>query len=245
MPKSTVNGTGFLDLLFTNVVSTAYGAVGSGLQAAVTPGSFYISLHTAAPGVGGSQTTSEISYTGYARIAVARSTAGWTTSSGSFGPQVTNDNALTFGLMTGGTGGDARFWGVGTASTGTGQLLYYGALALEVAKPIVVADLTEVTLANNNIVCPGHGFTAGDQVTFTTVAGDALPTGISADTWYWVLNASAGADADMFRVEASLGGGAVDITAAGSGYVAKALQKNIALNDEPKIAAGGIVIVER
>ena len=41
----------------------------------------YVSLHTADPGEAGDQTTSEISYTGYARVAVARST-GWDAASG-------------------------------------------------------------------------------------------------------------------------------------------------------------------
>ena len=38
-----------------------------------------VSLHTADPGEGGSQTTSETSYTSYARVAVARTAGGWMT----------------------------------------------------------------------------------------------------------------------------------------------------------------------
>ena len=40
----------------------------------------YVSLHTANPGAGGAQNTSEAVYTSYARVAVARSTGGWTLS---------------------------------------------------------------------------------------------------------------------------------------------------------------------
>ena len=36
----------------------------------------YISLHTADPGAAGAQNTSEAAYTGYARVAVARSATG-------------------------------------------------------------------------------------------------------------------------------------------------------------------------
>ena len=38
----------------------------------------YVALHTADPGESGTQSTNEISYTSYARVAVARSSAGWT-----------------------------------------------------------------------------------------------------------------------------------------------------------------------
>ena len=49
----------------------------AGLQNSAAAGNVYVSLHTADP-AGGDQTTSECTYTGYARVAVARSAAGWT-----------------------------------------------------------------------------------------------------------------------------------------------------------------------
>ena len=52
----------------------------SGLQPSATAGSLYISLHTASPDAADVQTTSEADYTSYARVAVARSAAGWTVS---------------------------------------------------------------------------------------------------------------------------------------------------------------------
>lgn len=51
---------------------------GTGLRGSPTAGSLYISLHSADPGAAGDQTTSEASYTNYARQGVARSAAGWT-----------------------------------------------------------------------------------------------------------------------------------------------------------------------
>lgn len=80
----------------------------------------YVSLHTADPGETGDQTTNEISYTGYARVAVARSSSGWTVTNNSVSPAA----AITFGAMTAGTGGTVTHFGVGTASSGTGKLLY-------------------------------------------------------------------------------------------------------------------------
>src|ERR1043165_4577047 len=61
----------------------------------------HVSLHTADPGEGGSQTTSEISYTGYSRVAVARTSSGWAVS----GAVVTPVSDIIFGAMTAGTGG--------------------------------------------------------------------------------------------------------------------------------------------
>lgn len=81
-----------------------------------------VSLHTADPGEAGNQATSEISYTGYARVAVARSTGGWTVTGNSVSPV----SAITFGAMTAGTGGTVTHFGVGTAASGTGKLLYSG-----------------------------------------------------------------------------------------------------------------------
>lgn len=84
-----------------------------------------ISLHTADPGAGGNQTTNEISYTGYARVAVARTSGGWTVTSNAVSPVAT----ISFGQMTGGSGGTATFMGVGTASSGAGKLLWSGAIS--------------------------------------------------------------------------------------------------------------------
>lgn len=81
----------------------------------------YASLHTASPGVGGNQTTNEISYTGYARVAITRNSGGWTITSDVANPAA----AWHFGTMTAGAGGTATYIGIGTASTGTGYLMYF------------------------------------------------------------------------------------------------------------------------
>jgi len=81
-----------------------------------------VSLHTADPGEGGDQTTSEISYTGYARIAVARTSGGWAVSANVVTPVANVD----FGPMTAGAGGTVTHLGVGTATSGAGKLLMSG-----------------------------------------------------------------------------------------------------------------------
>ena len=87
--------------------------------------SLYLSLHTADPGEAGNQTTSEISYTGYARKAVTRNSGGFTVSGASV--TLTTDN--DFPKMTGGAGGTVTYFAVGTASSGTGKILYSGAVS--------------------------------------------------------------------------------------------------------------------
>jgi hypothetical protein len=81
----------------------------------------FVSLHTADPGENGNQTTNETSYTSYVRVAVARSGSGWTVTANSVSPTANID----FPTCTGGTATITHF-AVGTASTGTGKILYYG-----------------------------------------------------------------------------------------------------------------------
>lgn len=65
-----------LKLYFQNVDHANVGDA-SGLQNSAGAGNIYVSLHTADP-AGGDQTTSEATYTGYARVAVARGAGTWT-----------------------------------------------------------------------------------------------------------------------------------------------------------------------
>src|SRR4051812_7317439 len=62
-----------------------------------------VALHTADPGEAGTQTTSEAAYTSYARVNVARTTGGWTETSGSVSPVANID----FPAGTGGSGTDS------------------------------------------------------------------------------------------------------------------------------------------
>ncbi len=90
--------------------------------------SLYLALHSADPGESGSQTTNEISYTSYARVAVARNSGGFTVS----GNSVTLTANTDFPACTGGTA-TATYFSVGTASSGTGKILYSGAISPSIA----------------------------------------------------------------------------------------------------------------
>ena len=98
--------------------------------------------HTADPGETGDQTTSEISYTGYARVAVARTSGGWTVTGNSVSPAANID----FAAMSGGTGGTATHFAVGTASSGTGKILYSGTISPNISVSTgVIPRLTTAT----------------------------------------------------------------------------------------------------
>lgn len=121
---SMTNGAeqAFLDLFFLNIDWANIGDA-AGLQNSATPGSFYISLHTADPGELGDQTTNETNYTNYARVAVERSSNGWTRAAST----VSNAIKVTFPQCTGGTSTITHF-GIGTQATTAGNLLMKGAL---------------------------------------------------------------------------------------------------------------------
>lgn len=83
--------------------------------------SLYVALHITDPGEAGDQTTSEAAYTGYARVAVARTTVGWTVTANSVSPAA----EISFPAGTGGTG-TATHFSVGVAATGASKILYKG-----------------------------------------------------------------------------------------------------------------------
>ena len=117
MSKSNSLETSLLGLLFnaTAIANIADNAASGPLT------NLYVSLHTADPGEAGSQTTSEATYTSYARVAVARTSGGWVVTGNSVSPAA----AITFPEATGGTNTITHF-GIGTASSGAGVLLYSG-----------------------------------------------------------------------------------------------------------------------
>ena len=89
----------------------------------------YVSLHTADPtdAAASGQSTNETSYAGYARVAVARTTGGWTCATAGGVTTVVPVANITFGQCTSGTATITHV-GIGTASSGAGKLLFSGSL---------------------------------------------------------------------------------------------------------------------
>lgn len=113
-----------LELIFkaTAIANVADNAASSPLA------NLYVSLHTGDVGEAGDQTTSEATYTSYARVAVARSGSGWTVTANA----VTNAAEIAFPAATGGSNTISHF-AVGTASSGAGKVLLKGALSASLA----------------------------------------------------------------------------------------------------------------
>lgn len=118
MPKGTTFDNDLLKLVLN---ATAIANLAD--NAASSPNTnLYVSLHTADPSAG-NQTTNEVSYTSYARVAVARTSGGWTVTSNSASPAAN----ISFPACTGGSA-TATHFAVGTASSGTGKVLYSGTI---------------------------------------------------------------------------------------------------------------------
>lgn len=83
----------------------------------------YVALHTAALNASSAQNTSEATYTSYARITVTAATG---FSAGSSAAS-SNTGLLQFPEATGGADTVTHI-SIGTASSGAGQILYFGAL---------------------------------------------------------------------------------------------------------------------
>lgn len=118
--KSDVFENDFLRLIFNNVSIATIGDA-TGVQASATAGSLFVSLHSADPTDAGNQTSSEATYTSYARVAVARTAGGWTVTGNSVSPT----NPIIFPTATGGSTTVTHF-AVGTAASGTGKILFAG-----------------------------------------------------------------------------------------------------------------------
>jgi hypothetical protein len=121
MTTNNVWANGLLNALFN--AATLANVIENASSSPLT--NLYVSLHTADPTASGNQTSSEVAYTSYARVAVARTTAGWpTTTTETISPAA----AITFPAGTGGSG-TATYAGIGSASSGPGELFYSGPIS--------------------------------------------------------------------------------------------------------------------
>ena len=112
-------------LMFNNDTWAAIGDA-TGIVGSTVDGVFHVSLHTSDPGETGDQTTNEASYGSYLRVSVARTTGGWTIS-GTAPTNATNAAIIPFAEASSGSETITHF-GIGTDTSGTGNLLWSGAL---------------------------------------------------------------------------------------------------------------------
>jgi len=129
MPKATNACNSLLALIFN---ATTWNLIAE--NDSTSPATdLYLSLHTADPGVGGSQLTNEGTiYTNYVRIPIPRTTLGWDVPSGG----ATANAALAQFPQCGASGATITHVAIGTALSGAGTVLYAGALS----SPLAVAN---------------------------------------------------------------------------------------------------------
>lgn len=113
--------TAILNHIFTNAAISGIGDA-AGLLASSTAGSLYIALYTVDPS--DSTQGTETVYTGYTRVAVARSAGGWTVAAGA----CSNTAAITF-PQCGATGATLTAFSINKAgTTGVDDAIYWGEL---------------------------------------------------------------------------------------------------------------------
>ncbi len=128
MSKSNAFENAWLQLVFQNINIANIGDA-TGLRGSATAGQLFFSLHSADPGEVGTQATSEVSYTGYARVGVSRDgSAGFTVTDSSVSPAAN----VEFPACTAGTA-TATHFSIGAASSGATLVLYKGAISPTIA----------------------------------------------------------------------------------------------------------------
>lgn len=142
MSKSNTFENDLLLLIFNNTAIANIGDAG-GLLASATAGNLWVSLHTADPGETGTAITNETAYTGYARVAVARSGAGFVVTGNSVSPAANVD----FGECTASPGGAITHFGIVNTSSGAGKLLYSGTATPNITMEVGVIPRVKTTSA--------------------------------------------------------------------------------------------------
>jgi hypothetical protein len=219
-----------LDLIFNATTWTSIA-----INATSSPATnLYVSLHNADPGETGSQTTSETAYTNYARVAVVRTSSGFT-ESGTNPEQVANTATITF-PQCGATGDTLTYWGLGLSSSGAGTLLMSG--------PIGPANSSygfTATLASPGVLTVvGSALTANERVMVYGV-GPALvlPTGLTEGTVYYVGTVT-GTAVTLSTTTANAN--PVNTSATGSGVLIACAPLVVSNNITPSFAASSLVI---
>jgi hypothetical protein len=227
-----------LNALFNATFAGVWNTVAQNAASPAT--NLYLSLHNAAPGNGGSQSTNETAYTNYVRLAVARSSAGWTVTQGS---GTTFSNAVNAAIATfatcGTTGDTLTHWGLGLASSGAGTLLAWGPLG-----PTAGPDVPFTCTSASPGVLTAYGYTptVNDRVMVQQLPGsEGLPTGLTEGTLYFVGTAPGGQTLTLSTTTAN--GAPVNTSSTGSGLITKGnVPLAVATGIAPSFAAGAFSI---
>lgn len=178
-----------------------------------TAAATYVALHTGDPGETG---TNEVSGGSYARQA-----ATWNAASSGIS---TNDGALSFADMPACTVVAASVWDASSA----GNMLFAGFLGTGSPKGVFTAEADDDIFTSK-----GHGLSDTHAVVlYVEGLGATIPTGVTAGTVYYVRDATT----DTFKLAATSGGSAINITVDGNGGFIKVTPKVVNAADTFQIA---------
>lgn len=119
-----------------------------------------------------------------------------------------NSGTLTFDVPAGTYG----FFGLYNASSGNTNN-YRGYIPFGGASAVKGFATVDTTLTNDQFLAPGHGMTDTDRVMLFNVFGGTIPVGITEGSIYFVVSSAA----NTFKVAATSGGAAIDVTGLGNG----------------------------
>ena len=125
--------TKLLQLLFNNTTWADFSANGDDLVGTTAAGTFEVALYTVAPADNAAGT--ECDYTGYAKVAVARTAGGWTVS----GNNVSNAAAINFPACTGGDADTAVAFAILTPD---GEMIIWGDITAPVGGLVISTGIT-------------------------------------------------------------------------------------------------------
>ena len=189
-------------------------------KASFTMPTNYLALFTAAPTDAGGGT--EVTGGSYARQNATTALGSAGAGSSTTGSQITFPDATA-------DWGNVCAWATFDALT-TGNMLWWGWLGSGNEIPGTAANTGDVFTSY------AHGLANADRVVVQAPEGGTLPTGISANTAYYVISATT----DTFQVSLTQGGAAVTLTSDGEFSAYKVQVKTIANGDGFKFNAGAL-----
>jgi hypothetical protein len=209
---------------FTNFLEGALADEVFGATGYTPPANLHASLHSAWPTEAGSG--AELSGNNYSRVSITNNTTNWPAFASD---QKSNANPINFPTASGNwvEAVAMAFWDAGSG----GSMLARCWLGPDPPR-IFTATTADVFTA------PGHGRANDDRAAVLATPGATLPTGVSEGTLYWVV----GVSGDTFQLSTTQGGGAINLTAAGSGFVKKVVPKTVASGENLSFPASSVII---
>jgi len=177
---------------------------------------------------GGVPTGTELTGGNYARTATTYGAP----AAGTPGRKISNSGDVTFPTANA-NWSEAVAQGVMEGSGGAAEMLAWEWLTD--ATPVWAAGTAAVS---DTFTSYAHGFSTNDRVILKAPLGAQLPTGVSADTVYYVISAAT----DTFSLSLTQGGGAIDITAVGEFLALRIKPVTVNSGDTAKFTAGQLFV---